>query len=259
MGEWSEARIVLEALSVDFPESQGLGEKQLQVAEGLFRQNRFSKALTSYRDFLEQAHADDPRLLRARYQMALCRERMGNRIEAANAFATLGENKEFRERSEALFRAAILYLALNENRKALVVLEKRLALTLDPSQTSLTRAHLAEAYQKLDEITAARNEWEKVVFAGSGATDSLRAIGSLQLGRMAFSERDWLGAYRGFSAADSLGIGHDLFRVAYWAGESAYRMGDTLSAVTMLESFVKGGETEALWEATARIRLAECL
>jgi tetratricopeptide (TPR) repeat protein len=258
LGEWKEAQIVLDALTEEFPESQGLGERHLQVAEGCFRQRRYSDALESYREFLEQGHHDDPRLLRVRYQMAICREQLGNRLEAANAYATLGDQPEFRQRSESLMKAGILYLALDENRKALGVLEKRLALTLDPPQSALTRAHLADAYQQLDEIIAARNEWEKVIAGGSGATDSLRAIGNLQLGRMAFSERDWEGAYHGFSAADSLGIATDVFRLAYWAGESAYRLGDTLRAVTKLETFVEGGETEPLWEATARIRLAEC-
>ncbi len=258
LGDWEAAEQALINLLADFPESQGLGEKHLQVADGYFNKSQFNNALTTYQSFLEEGHPDDPRLVRARYQMAICREKLGQNEAAADAYAALGEIEGFRHQGAVLLASGRLYLKMNNNRRALQVLELRLTLNLDPYQTALTRAHLADAYQKLDELLAARNEWEKVVAADGGAPDSLRAIGSLHLGRLSFGDRNWTGAYHGFSQADSLGISGRIYRPKYWAGEAAYRAGDTLSAVVKLEAFLAGGESESLWEATARIRLAEC-
>jgi len=257
LGEWKEAGLILDRLTSEFPESEGLGEKYLQIADGYFRASQFSNALGAYRTFLEEGHLDDPRLVRARHQMAICHENLGNQKMAADTYAVLGDLDDFRYRSAVLLKAGRLYVDLKENRRALAVLEKRLTLDLDPGQTALSRAYLAEVYQKLDELPAARREWELVVARDSGAPDSLRAVGSLYLGRLAFGDRDWAGAFQGFSRADSLGISSRIYRPSYWAGESAYRLGDTLAAVSNLESFLAIGESEPLWEATARIRLAE--
>lgn len=256
--EWDQARAVLRDLEAGFPESKGLGEKHHQLAEGLYRERRYTDALEAYADFLERSDAADPRQLQVRFRMARCREELGQRSQAAAAYEALGSQEGFRRRSDALLRAGVLRLDLGEAREALRPLELRLTLALDPSQDALTRAYLAEAYDHLGEREAARNEWEKVVHGGSGAPDSLRAMGSLQLGRMAFREREWDAAYRNFSAADSLGLAGEIYRPSYWAGEAAYQVSDTLAAVRHLEHFVAQGESEPLWEATARIRLAEC-
>ncbi|MCK4306079.1 MAG: tetratricopeptide repeat protein [Candidatus Eisenbacteria sp.] len=257
-GEWDQAGLILSELKDRFPESRGLGEKYLQLAEGYLHSSRYQSALASYGDFLEKADPADPRLMRVRFQMAHCREELGERREAAGAYEALGANEAFRQRGEALLRAGILYMELGDARNAIRPLEMRLSLNLDPARVALTRAYLAEAYQQLDEKEAARNEWEKVVHAASGAPDSLRAIGNLQLGRMAFGARDWEAAFRAFAAADTLGLTLAIYRVRYWAGESAYRMGDTLQAMGWMQEFLEQGESEPLWEATARIRLAEC-
>ncbi len=257
-GEWDQARQILQDLESAFPETRATGDRHLQLAEGLFREKHYADALTSYGDFLERAPTEDPRLLRVRFQMARCREELHQTAAAAAAYEALGEYEGFRQRDEALLRAGTLRLELNEPRHALKPLEKRLSLSLDPAQDALTRALLAESYETLEETEAARNEWEKVVHAGAGVPDSLRAVASLHLGRMAFADREWAGAYRGFAGADSLGLPGRIYRIDYWAGESAFRMGDTLRAVTWLERFLESGEQQVLWEATARVRLAEC-
>jgi tetratricopeptide (TPR) repeat protein len=256
-GEWDQARSILTEIQEQYPESQGTGERYLALADGFYRDQRFLDALQSYGDFLESAHPEDPRTLRVRYHMASARERVGQRAEAAAAFEALGR-VPFRHQSDALLRAGILRLDLGQPEDALLSLEQRLACDLNPRQEAVTRAYLAEAYQRLKETAASRNEWEKVAQAASAAPDSLRAVASLQLGRLAFAERDWAAAYLGFSAAESLGLPGRVYRGAYWAGEAAYRSGDTLRATEWLERFLEAGEEEPLWEATARTRLAEC-
>lgn len=256
-GEWDQARAVLGEIRERFPETQGSGDRYLTVADGYFRDRRYVDALEAYGDFLESAHPEDPRTLRVRYQMAVARERLGQRAQAASAFEALGE-REFRHQSEALARAGRLRLELGEPEEALTSLEARLSLHLTPREEAVTRAYLAEAYQRLDETAAARTEWEKVATAEAAAPDSLRATASLQLGRIAFADQEWPAAYRGFATAESLGLPGRVYRGAYWAGESAYRLGDTLRAADWLEAFLRSGEEEPLWEATARIRLAEC-
>ncbi len=256
-GEWDQARALLGELADQYPETQGVGERHLTLADGYFRDLRFVDALDSYSDFLESAHPEDPRTLRVRYQMAISRERLGQREAAASAFEALGQ-ESFRHQSESLLKAGVLRLELGTPELALTTLERRLALTLDPRQEALTRAYLADAYQRLDEPAASRTEWEKVAHAPVGVSDSLRAIASLQLGRLAFGEREWEAAYQGFAVAESLGLPARIYRTGYWAGEAAYRSGDTLGAAARLEDFLAGPREEPLWEATARIRLAEC-
>lgn len=256
-GEWDQARALLGEMADQYPETQGVGERHLTLADGYFRDRRFVDALDSYADFLEASHPEDPRTLRVRYQMAVSRERLGQREAAASAFEALGQ-ESFRHQSESLLKAGVLRLELGTPELALTTLERRLALTLDPGQEALTRAYLADAYQRMDEPAASRTEWEKVAHAPVGVSDSLRAIASLHLGRLAFGEREWEAAYQGFAVAESLGLPTRIYRTGYWAGEAAYRSGDTLGAVTRLEGFLAGPDEEPLWEATARIRLAEC-
>lgn len=257
-GEWDQARQILLDLEREFPETQGTGEKHLEIAEAQYAEKSYTAALRAYGDFLERTPEDDPRQSHVRYQMARCREALGQREAAAAAYEALGEDADFRQRSAALLRAGLLRLDLDQARRALRSLEMRLSLSLDPRQTALTHAYLAEAYQKLDESAAARNEWEKVATDDVGAPDSLRAVASLHLGRMAFGDREWAAAYAGFATADSLGFVAPAYRLPYWAGEAAFRMGNLPRAREWLERFLAAGEDEALWEATARIRLAEC-
>ncbi len=256
-GEWDQAYAVLGEIEERFPETQGTGDRYLTVADGFFRDGRYVDALESYGDFLESAHPEDPRTLRVRYQMAVARVQIGQRAQAASAFEALGE-REFHYQSEALIKAGMLRLELGQPEEALTSLEMRLSLHLTPREEVVTRAYLAEAYQRLGEMPAARTEWEKVATAESAVSDSLRATASLQLGRLAFADREWSAAHRRFAAAESLGLPGRVYRGAYWAGEAAYRSGDTLRATEWLEQFLRAGEEEALWEATARIRLAEC-
>ncbi len=258
LGEYDQAMSVLRDMESRFPETQGQGERHLQLAEGYLREERFASALESFGRFLERARADDPRLPHVRFQMARCREALGQRDLAAAAYEALGEEASFRQRAEALLRAGVLRLELGQPRSALRPLELRLSLQLDPAQAALTRANLAQAYQELGEDEAARNEWEKVASAASGAPDSLRAVASLNLGRMAFEEREWQAAYESFALADSLSVSAAVFRPQYWAGEAALRAGDTTGAVRWLEVFLQRSGEEPLWEATARLRLAEC-
>ncbi|MCK4412870.1 MAG: tetratricopeptide repeat protein [Candidatus Eisenbacteria sp.] len=257
-GEWEAAQLILQDLVVQFPEAIAGGDRHLQLGDGFFDQRRYADALTTYGDFLEYARPDDPRMEEARYRMARCREELGQTRQAALAFATLGERQGFRYRSPALLRAGVLFLRTGEPRLALQALERRLALDLTPGEAALTRAYLAQAYDELGEALAARNEWEKVARAGSAVAESLRAIGSVHLARSAFEARQWEAAMTAYAAADSLGLPHRIHRALYWAGEAAFRLGEVERARGFLEAFLRRGERAPLWEATARMRLAEC-
>jgi tetratricopeptide (TPR) repeat protein len=257
-GEWLQAQRTQEALEARFRSAKGHAERRLQLADGFFRGRHFADALSSYGSFLERVPPTDPRFVEARFQMARCREELGELEEAARAYRSLGEIQGFRRRSEALLRAGTLFLKTGEESRALSALEGRLGLDLEPAQAAVTRAYLAQAYGKLGQGAAAQNEWEKVAHAGSGASDSLRAVANLQLGRTAFSNEQWQAAFDRFAAADSLGLPPHIFRARYWAGEAALQKGDTPAAIVWLEAFLAQGEREQLWEATARFRLAEC-
>ncbi|MFH1144179.1 MAG: tetratricopeptide repeat protein [Candidatus Eisenbacteria bacterium] len=257
-GEHDEARLELQELEQHHPEALAGGERYLQLAEGFYRSGRYQDALQLYGDFLEHARPDDARLADARYHMARSREELGQWREAAAAFAALGETPDFRYASESLLRAGVLLLKGREARSALRVLDRRLTLELSPADAALTRAHIARAYEELGEKTAAKNEWEQVAHAGAEVPDSLRALGSLHLGRSAFESGMWEAALQAFDAADGLGLPRRIHRAPYWAGESAFRMGSFGVAVRWLEEFLSAGEREPLWEATARMRLAEC-
>lgn len=258
LNEWDLADSALATLAARFPHAQGLVDRYLQVAEGYFREKRYRSAIDAFGSFLERAPTQDPRLLNVRFQIARSREALGEREVAAAAYEALGEREDFRDRSEALLRAGMLRLDGGQPREALRPLEKRLALELDPAQTALTRAYLADGYQKLGERQAARGEWEKVAAPGGGASDSLRAVANLRLGRMAFEQREWQGAFLHFAAADSLGAAAAVYRPRYWAGEAALRGADTTRAIRWLEAFLAQPEEETLWEATARLRLGAC-
>ncbi len=258
LNEWDLADSALATLEARFPRAQGLADRHLQVAEGYLREKRYQSALDAFGNFLERAPTQDPRLLGVRYQIARCREELGQRDAAAAAYEALGEREDFRDRSEALLRAGVLRLEGGQAREALRPLEKRLALDLNPAQTALTRAYLADGYQRLGERQAARAEWEKVAARGGGATDSLRAVANLRLGRLAFEGREWQAAFLHFAAADSLGAAAAVYRPRYWAGEAALRAADTTRAIPWLEAFLELPEPEPLWEATARLRLGAC-
>jgi len=257
-GEWDEAREALDELTANYPDAVAGGDRHLQLADGFFRHGRYRDALQAYGDYLERARPDDGRQPEARYRMARAREALGQWREAAEAYAALGEVPDFHYAADALLRAGVLYLEGGDAQRALVSLERRLGLPLSPAGAGLTRAHLARAYEALGEKRAARNEWEKVAHGGGDIPDSLRAIGSFQLARNAFDNREWSAAFAAFRAADSLGLPGEIHRARYWAGESAFRLGSPREAARWLESFVAGGEQEPLWEATARMRLAEC-
>ncbi|MBD3236671.1 MAG: tetratricopeptide repeat protein, partial [Candidatus Eisenbacteria bacterium] len=258
LGETDAAREEIERLASAFPEAEGVAERYRQIGESYFRERRYQDALAAFADFLERTPPGDPRVSEVRFDMARAREASGQTIEAARAFEALGSSAQFRRPADALLRAGRLYLQAGEPSRALTVFEQRLAFDLEPAAAARTRAHLAQAYSELEQPTAAQNEWEKVAHAGSGAPDSLRAVASLQLGRMAFAQQLWSDAAARFAAADSLGLSPQIYRTSYWAGESAFQAGDTLAAQRWLERFLEVGEREALWEATARMRLAEC-
>lgn len=257
-GELAAARQVLADLEAQFPEATAGGERYLLLADDFFAERRYAEALSAYGDYLERAAVDDPRVADVQFRAARSREALGQKKEAAHAYLALGERSGFRRRAAALQRAGVLLLELEEARAALRAFEARLALDLSPAQTTLTRAYLAQTYEALEEPLAARNEWEKVAHAGGGVSDSLRAIGNLHLGRIAFDLEEWQAAYRAFRAADSLGAAGPVYRAPYWEGEAAYRAGRTGAAIEALERFLQRGEREVLWEATARMRLAEC-
>lgn len=258
LGETDAARDEIERLALDFPEAEGLAERYRQIGETYFREGRYDDAIAALGDFLERAPPADPRIAGVRYEMARAREALGQSAAAARAYEALGADATFRRRDEALLRAGRLYLQTENASRALTTLEQRLALDLAPAAAALTRAYLAQAYSQLDQPAAAQNEWEKVAHDGSGASDSLRAVASVRLGRMAFGNALWADAFARFATAESLGLPPQIYRSAYWAGESAFQAGDTLQAAGWLERFLESGEREPLWEATARMRLAEC-
>jgi tetratricopeptide (TPR) repeat protein len=230
----------------------------VEGALGLRRAGRHAEALAALQDVRRRLPADDPRAPAVRYEAAVCLRELGRHREAAEEFAALGELSGFARRGEALLQAAELWLRAGEGRRALLVLEGRLAQELDPEEAARTHAVLALAYESLNEGTAALNEWEKVVHADAGASDSLRAQGQLHLGRLAFARGQWDAAYASFAAADSSGSLPAAERARYWAGESAMQRGRCADAIPWFRGFLERDAPEPKWEAQARLRLGEC-
>ncbi len=187
---WDQAAALLSDLEQRFPEVRDLAERHLRVADGQWRARRWAAALAAYGEFLARAPAQDPRRLTVDFRIGRCHEELGELEVALTAFGALGDSTACRQRAEALLRVGALQLALGRPQAALAALERRLALGLDPAQTALTRARLAESYERLGERQAARNEWEKVAGAGMGASDSLRAVARRRLQALAERARD---------------------------------------------------------------------
>jgi tetratricopeptide (TPR) repeat protein len=256
--DWTGARQTLEEIQALLPAAGMETDLEAQLATALLRAGRYRDALTAYQTWSNRLDAGDPQRLEARYQVARCREALGEYRGAATEYVALGEIPGCERRGEALKRAAELWMRLEENRRALKALERRLSLDLDPAEAARTHALLAQVYQALKQRAAAANEWEKVVHAAAGAPDSLRAVGNLNLGRKAFEAGQWDVAYAAFVAADSLGALPAGDRVRYWAGESALRGGSCPNAIRWFQRFLSMDAPDPVWEAPARMRLGEC-
>lgn len=227
-------------------------------AAELQRAGRFREAQTAYRAWMDCMVTNDARRLVGRFRIAQCFEALGELRDAAAEYAALSAVPGFAQPGEARLRAGRLWIRAGEPRRALGLLQGRSALALGPAEAARTHALAAEAFESLGEETAAANEWEKVTQAGTGAPDSLRALGQLHLGRRAFSAGEWEAAYAAFAAADSLGTLDPGARAGYWAGESAAQLGDCDGAILWFERYLTRDGPEPEWEALARMRLGQC-
>lgn len=257
-GDWELSKGALEALGRADPAQLQRGRLHCLLGEELLAAKRFEDAARVYEQALKLAGGDAQSATEARFGLARAIEGQGRTLEAAGQFAEIGLQGSGERAADALARAGASYLALGDPRRALSVLERRAGLALAPSQAAENHALLARAYDALGEKRAARNEWEQVAQPGAEVADSLRAAGSLHLGRAAFDRQEWRSAWRAFAAADSLGLSPLSKRPAYWAGESAMRMGSPGIAAAWLERSLAKGEGTALEQAAARMRLGDC-
>lgn len=237
-GDWSGAQEALAAM-----EGEGLrggaelSEARLQLAAALASAGRGPEAQRCYEDWLAE-NAGSPRADEIRLRRAELIEAGGDWESALREYAILADTALPAMQSQALERAGMLHLLRREDRPALDAFRRRLALALSPAEAAETRARIAAAHERQGERAAASNEWEKIAHAGPQVPDSLRALGSFQLGRIALESGDARSALREFEAADSLGYGPEASR---WVAEARRRAQAQSEADENREGAAPGG------------------
>jgi TolA-binding protein len=254
LDEYKQAVTSFNQFINDYPDKPLASEARSQLAQAYFAQKDYSEAAAAYAEFIGQ-NPDYKQLDQALFNCAYAHYKAGNYSRAIIFFERLLKTTKAYSPAEALFYMAESQYALNQYQQALGSYQK---LYRDYAKSKLAPAavyNIGLCYLELNQPDKGEEIFEKLI--ETYPKHELAKMGWMQLGRLKFKSKDYVGAEEAYAKAAASTDRQLAAEAGYWRGECLGQQGLIDQALQAFLKLPLQSDDKSQWVNLARYQAGQ--